>query len=536
MLTKRWLISVAFISFLFANAWAVELFGRDESNIVNLVEDMFGKKGSYEPSVAEPLWFCGTPIILGLSAVWDELSADSKEKISNYVDVPDFASLRRVSYQVSHDDKNRSPKKSVWPYGYYASNQYQTEHFNIKWGSSATYDEDTIQMLGQALEDAWSVEVEQLGYPEPDRASEYYIDFYIGGSGDDVPPISFQGAYTTVYSCNPQEQPGCYPPPAYIVMHPDILYHQGATRDVTSHEFFHVIQFGIVIGRWCFADDEDMWWWEATATWMEDAVWDNINSYAYYIHFYSEAPHEALHSDVNFYYPYSRVIWSKYLSENHGGNDAIRSIWTECDIRGTLFGIDAYLQSYDGYTLKQAFGEFMAKNAILDYEEKDLYESYPYADLEFERLAVHSSYPVAKTVDSQSVAPRYLGANIIEFASHNLDSPKNLVISFNGRDSLNNYDVDWRAQLLIERRDSTYEFATIALDEADNSGEVIIEDFGGSVYKVYLIPCVVKWMFKGGAQVGVSYEYSANLEEPAGGDDDGDSGSEGDGDSGCGLF
>lgn len=519
MLQKRLLISLVVIYFLFANAWAVELFGLDEKGIVNLVDDMFGKKGSYKSIAPELIPFCGTPVILGLSTVWDELSVESKEKISSYVDVPDFASIAQVNYEGG----NKGAKKSVWPHGYYASNQYQTEHFNIKWGSDEDYDNDTIQMLGQALEDAWNIEVEQLGYPEPSGANQYYLDFYIGNSGDDVPDINFQGAYTTVYYNNP-------PFPAYIVMHPDILSHQGATRDVTSHEFFHVIQFGIVTREWCFAEEEDMWWWEATATWMEDAVWDDNNYYAYYIEPYAEAPHEALHSDVDFYYPYSRVIWSKYLSENHGGNDAIKSIWTTCDNRGTLFGIDAYLKEFDGYSLKKAFGEFMAKNAVLDYEEKDLYERL---HLDFERLAVHSTYPVSKSVELQTVAPRYLGANIIELTSQNVDSPKDLVIAFDGKDSLSGYDVDWRAQLLVEHLDGSYEFGAMELDEEDNAGTVTIEDFGGDVYKVYLIPCVVKWMFKGGAQVGVSYEYSVELEEPSSGDDD-DSG--GGGDDGCGLF
>jgi len=514
MLQRRIAISLLVVLFLFANAWAVELYGLDEKGLVNLASDMFGKNGSaieVEPELAP---FCGTPLILGLSTVWSELSDEAREQISSYVHVPDFSAIAPVTYE----GRGKGEKKSVWPHGYSASNQYQTDHFNVKWGSSGSFSNETIQMIGQALEDAWDIEVENLGYPDPSGADEYYIDFYIGNTGDDVPNINFEGAYTTIY--------GDYPFPSYIVIHPDIVSSQSATRDVSAHEFFHVIQFGIVVRQNCFYGSDDMWWWEATATWMEDVVWDDINNYAYYIFPYAETPQESLPSDKSFYFPYSRAIWGKYLSENHGGNDAIKSIWTGCSNRGVLYGTDAYLSSFDGYSLKKAYGEFMAKNAVLDYEEGDLYERL---GIEFARQDVHNSYPVLEYVKDSDTLPRYLGANIVEFDAYTVDSPKNLVIEFDGESSSHNYDVEWRAQVLIEHNDGSYETGTIALNE-NAYGSATIEDFGGNVYRVFLIPCVVEWDFAGNEGAGVSYAYSAKLKSPSSGNNGG-----GGGDNGCGC-
>jgi len=512
MLGKKLLIASVATLFLFASVNAFELYGLGERELVDTVVDMFGGGGPAD-LVETPLTpFCATPLLLDLAAVWGELSDEARQAISAHVAVPNFAEIEPVYDEPA---KNGS-KKSIWPHGEYATHQYQTEHFNIKWGGDADYDNSTIEMLGEALEDAWDIEVEEMGYPQPAGSDEYYLDFYIGNSGDDVPEINFQGAYTTIYED--------YPYPAYIVMHPDLLASTSVTRDVTSHEFFHVIQFGIVNRKGCFYGNDDRWWWEATAVWMEDEVWDDINNYAYFIDAYTDAPWESLHSQKKFYYQYSRCIWAKYLSENHGGRDAIYSIWTTCDRRGVFVGTDDYLTNYDGYSLGRAFSEFMAKNAVLDYEEKDLYESLHY---EFVREAVHSAYPVSATVDASGTTPRYLGANIIEFLSSYVDGPMDLAIGFNGDSSSHSYSVRWRAQLLIEMYDGSYQTGIIPLDE-DSDGSVSIEGFGGDVVRVFLIPSVVEWKFAGGENQGVSYAYAAQLEEPSGGDDDdgggGDSG------------
>ena len=236
--------------------------------------------------------FCATSLILRAMTQWDALSPETREIISSYVTIPNkpgepIAPAPEVA------------GRTIRPGGYGANvHTYQTEHFNIIWGDTNVPDSGDVARMGQDLEFAYSTEVGQEGYNAPYDIDSYYVDFYIGNTGNEVPTIDFEGAYTTVYQ-------DAGPPMGYIVSHQDILKYASASEEISSHEFFHVLQFALIMNHgWnCYLTQEDQWWWEATATWMEDVVYPDENSYVQFLNVYCANPQESLNSLQDQYYP-----------------------------------------------------------------------------------------------------------------------------------------------------------------------------------------------------------------------------------------
>lgn len=88
-----------------------------------------------------------------------------------------------------------------------------------------------------------------------------------------------------------------------------------------AHEFFHAIQFGY--DGW-----EATWMLEASATWMEDEVFDDVNDNYQYLKLWLEQPHVALNHDGSPHW-YGSWIFFRYLSEHLGGPSTVRKIFEE---------------------------------------------------------------------------------------------------------------------------------------------------------------------------------------------------------------
>ncbi len=89
-------------------------------------------------------------------------------------------------------------------------------------------------------------------------------------------------------------------------------------RVTAAHEFFHAIQFGY--DGW-----EEIWLLEATAVWMEEVMYDNLNDCYQYMPSWFNSPETSL--DANGTHMYGSYIFFRYLEENWSGRSAIRSIF-----------------------------------------------------------------------------------------------------------------------------------------------------------------------------------------------------------------
>lgn len=177
-------------------------------------------------------------------------------------------------------------------------------------------------------------------------------------------------------------------------------------RVTAAHEFFHAIQFKIDV-------NEDHWWKEATAVWMEDEVYDGDDDYLQYFQDgrvgfgWFRCPETSL-DFVNRWHEYGSCIFAKYLSENHGRN-IIKDIWDDCAgsvqsleaIQNTLGGSDDFEENFKNFT----YWNYDKEN----YEEQRsgrLYDPYP-TKIEI----IHSSYPIKTETGSID----HLASNYIEF-------------------------------------------------------------------------------------------------------------------------
>jgi hypothetical protein len=96
-------------------------------------------------------------------------------------------------------------------------------------------------------------------------------------------------------------------------------------RDATlAHEFFHLVQYGY---DWW----EDLWFMEATATWAEDEVFDDINDNVNFLHA-GGGPFTAprVPMDGENANPYGWWLFFRYLSERYSPS-IVRQMWEKAD-------------------------------------------------------------------------------------------------------------------------------------------------------------------------------------------------------------
>ncbi len=107
-----------------------------------------------------------------------------------------------------------------------------------------------------------------------------------------------------------------------------------ALQITAAHEFHHAIQYGY---NYFF----EVWYAEATSTWMEDEIYDSVNQLYDYSLVYLQNPSLSLDTPVSLTTGggYGRWIFNRFLAETHG-TDIIRSIWTKLGQTTALNGND----------------------------------------------------------------------------------------------------------------------------------------------------------------------------------------------------
>jgi hypothetical protein len=127
-------------------------------------------------------------------------------------------------------------------FGDQGANVLKTEHFSVEWDDEGIT-EARAEEVGALLEEAWVDQVEGLGWPIPHRADDFLVLAWLEpGAGR---------SYVWEADCGSGFMP-------YT-----LLYVDDPTLESTAHhEFNHLSQYG---GEASWG----LWWWEATATWMQ---------------------------------------------------------------------------------------------------------------------------------------------------------------------------------------------------------------------------------------------------------------------------
>lgn len=118
-------------------------------------------------------------------------------------------------------------------------------------------------------------------------------------------------------------------------------------RVTVAHEYFHLVQFG-------YDYDEDRWFMEATATWIEDEVFDGVNDNVNYLWGRPSAmrtprvPLDAPDGTAH----YGNWIYFRHLSERHGRR-VVRKAWNRAD---AWRGYGGHRSPPDHYSLQATRG------------------------------------------------------------------------------------------------------------------------------------------------------------------------------------
>jgi hypothetical protein len=289
---------------------------------------------------------------------------------------------------------------------------------------------DYVNDLLDIFEYVWDYETDSLGYLEPlpdngrggdDRLDIYMVNLGAGVYGFTVPDPD---------SIDQFKMPG------YLEIDNDFAgTHYGgsietvlqAARVTAAHEFFHAVQYAY--DRYEFEYDNihqpsthKPWWLEASSTWMEDIVYDDVNDYLSYLPFFLPFPYLSLGTfsyaigTVESYHPYGACIWPIYLSEKYDV-DIIRRIWEGCaTVDGyNLLNVTDSLMRMESSSLEKAFLEFAVWNIkVGEYADPDSsYEEgafFPFPDTAINITAIGSTPTQFSRSDS---LPEHLGTNYV---------------------------------------------------------------------------------------------------------------------------
>jgi hypothetical protein len=351
---------------------------------------------------------------------------------------------------------------------------------------------DYIDAAAESWEHVWDREVVQLGYPAPvgtpgQRFHAYYRNFaYYGITypenvqllATSPVPLGTASAYIEV-----ENDFAGFPPNDEDVTGQEEI-RTGALKVTQAHEFMHACQFNINVYQ-------SGWLFESHATWAEDAVYDQVNDWHWYIPFFFTTPDLPVFNR----YVYGSAFFMNYLSETYGV-DATRQVWLAARTKTTPEAVrDAGFGGSWGPIGAFAPAEYLL--GISDFTT-DAPSQIPLPAVRLR--ATHTTYPVSVTVPTSSNkeanrAPWGLGANFIVFEAGSAKGT--LQVTFDGDDG-----AAWQAlAVLTPARGGSPSVVALSLNAA-KAGSTSITGFGTRWSRVTLVPTIAD---NTGSEVPFSY-------------------------------
>ena len=238
-------------------------------------------------------------------------------------------------------------------------------HFCIHWVTStadAPTGQDWVNAMLRLMNKVWKKEVGKLGYRHPvsdrGRGGNNKFDVYLAQIGD---------AALYGYCAPERNKPGFeWVYDGYCVLDNDMAEFPLAPMDsakvTAAHEFFHAIQFGYDVG-------EDAWLLEATATWMEERIFDDVNDNRQYLP--AGQVNDSL-TPLDYFISggsnsYGNWAFFEFLSKRYG-NGVVKKIWNKAsaftgapDFYSTR-AISSVLKSKGGF--KKNYARFASANLL----------------------------------------------------------------------------------------------------------------------------------------------------------------------------
>lgn len=261
---------------------------------------------------------CGFSIVGEIRAYLNLFTADQQKKLSELLERP--ATEKSI---VSHSGKFRI--------------HYFTRGDSIPKYVPSLNPDANAQLVAEAADSVYRFEIEYLNYPPPPddngRGGDDLFDIYIvnlnpgnyGFTLDDSP--TGENTFSSFIRID-NDFEGCYTKGV------------NACEVTVAHELFHSIQ----IGNYLYDYSSYRYFFELTATAMEDFVFDNVNDYYNYKNYF--------HNPSKPFYDYSGsegyglAVWWIYLKEKFGF-DILKRQWELVRTNNPLWAIELSLQDYN---------------------------------------------------------------------------------------------------------------------------------------------------------------------------------------------
>ncbi|MCH9032613.1 MAG: hypothetical protein IIB00_10195, partial [candidate division Zixibacteria bacterium] len=220
----------------------------------------------------------------------------------------------------------------------------------------------------------------------------------------------------------------------------------GAAKVTMAHEFQHVIQFGYDVF-------EELWFLEATATWMEEVVFDAVNDNYNYLLEYYDWPQKSLRDSS--LHMYGSFVWPLYL-EQRFDSDLMRKAWEGSKFGSAMTTLEGALPISHGVSRDDAIYEFFLWVYLANSRDDGAH---------FEEATVYPNLRTSKTwtsypqVDKSSTThPGGYGASLVRFDPNG--NFGRLKISFDGIDA-----VKWGVWVVATRNSNQHSFISLSLDQ-----------------------------------------------------------------------
>ncbi|HHI03186.1 MAG TPA: T9SS type A sorting domain-containing protein, partial [candidate division Zixibacteria bacterium] len=385
---------------------------------------------------------------------------------------------------------------------------FSTEFFKIHYDTAGDYpvyhpDEDVdpadgtpdyINRMAEYLELSHYAYITLLGYdlPPPDEGfgGDNLYDIYVGGiTGLTVP--EFQSDYY------PNRQAFA----SYIYIGNDLRneFHPDDPlpflKATCAHEYFHAVQMAYR----AFTDDPTFWWYELTANWAEERVFNDLNEVYYYIEdYYLKINHSIYLTGGT--HMYGAWVFAEFLSQRHG-IDIIRQIFDKLiNLDNSMVAIKTILSEHEinfnnEFTIFTVWNYFTHDNYIPGFFEEG--EIFPCT---VPLSANHYIYPTGWIDTPQSV--ENLGIAYVYFES-TITNKSNLVIEFEA-----DQDYPEEIALIAIYNEQPVEIYTYRL-EPEQEITIQVEDFDECEGVVLSI----NWPYQGYAiSDSADYRYSAYID------------------------
>lgn len=383
----------------------------------------------------------------------------------------------------------------------------ETEHFHLEFlpGIKNQTDSDSdgiadiVENVAEDAEYSWDQEIEKLGFASPLNGQEKILVFL---DGADKLLIEGSVGVSSVTS------------DGKIYLAVDPWQDEEMLQVTVAHEFMHTIQFGYDLS---FAESfQDVNFAEASATWMEDYVYDEVNDYYNYLPDYFNYPDYSVFSGIvppGSLFQYALSVWPKFLTE-YFDDQIMVQIWEEFfslnyqgaeNVFAIYTAVKNVLEEKYEAALPEVFQQFMLWNLILEnYEEG---ENYP----GITPVQSHSSYPVSEAEPPSDYWPALYGGNYLEFDLGDEEGDFKFTLAKSEEVSFGVVLVPMTSSLSLASDPVLAQF-----EIGNSGGEVILKD-GGNYDKIMAIVTPFEIDFEtveslpGVFENGYQYFYSAQF-------------------------